>query len=48
LGGLAAMALSGKGRDMRIPFGPYLAIGGFVGLLWGRSIVTAYLGFFPG
>jgi leader peptidase (prepilin peptidase)/N-methyltransferase len=48
LGGLAAMALSGKGRDMRIPFGPYLAVGGFVALLWGRAIVTAYLGFFPG
>jgi leader peptidase (prepilin peptidase)/N-methyltransferase len=45
--GLLAMWLSGKGRDTRIPFGPYLAAGGFVALLWGREAVVAYLGRFP-
>lgn len=39
--------LSRKGTDTRIPFGPYLALGGIVGLLWGRQAVTAWLGTFP-
>ncbi len=45
--GLAAIWLSGKGRDARIPFGPYLAAGGVVALLWGHQAVVAYLGRFP-
>jgi leader peptidase (prepilin peptidase)/N-methyltransferase len=45
--GLAAIALSGKGRDMRMPFGPYLAVGGLIALVWGRAAVVAYLGHFP-
>lgn len=45
--GLLAIWLSGKGRDTRIPFGPYLAAGGMVALLWGREAVIAYLGRFP-
>jgi leader peptidase (prepilin peptidase)/N-methyltransferase len=45
--GLLAIWLSGKGRDTRIPFGPYLAAGGLVALLWGREAVVAYLGRFP-
>jgi leader peptidase (prepilin peptidase)/N-methyltransferase len=36
-----------KGVDTRIPFGPYLALGGIAGLLWGREAVTAWLGRFP-
>jgi leader peptidase (prepilin peptidase)/N-methyltransferase len=47
VGGLIGMALSGKGRDTRIPFGPYLAFGGLVALLWGHAAVVAYLGYFP-
>jgi leader peptidase (prepilin peptidase) / N-methyltransferase len=46
VGGLA-IAFSGKGRDVRIPFGPYLAVGGLVALFAGRALVTAYLGFWP-
>lgn len=45
--GILAIWLSGKGRDTRIPFGPYLAAGGMVALLWGREAVVAYLGRFP-
>jgi leader peptidase (prepilin peptidase)/N-methyltransferase len=46
--GSIAMWLAKSGRDTRIPFGPYLALGGIVGLLWGRQAVTAWLGYFPG
>jgi leader peptidase (prepilin peptidase)/N-methyltransferase len=45
--GVVLIWLSGKGRDTRIPFGPYLAAGGLVALLWGREAVVAYLGRFP-
>jgi leader peptidase (prepilin peptidase)/N-methyltransferase len=47
VGGIIAIVLGGKGRDTRIPFGPFLAFGGLVALLWGRRIVIAYLGYFP-
>jgi leader peptidase (prepilin peptidase)/N-methyltransferase len=36
-----------KGKDTPIPFGPYLALGGIVGLLWGRELVTLWIGHFP-
>jgi leader peptidase (prepilin peptidase) / N-methyltransferase len=43
--GVAIMGRSGvaKGRKTAIPFGPFLAIGGVVGLLAGPSIVHWYL-----
>lgn len=47
VGGLV-LFLSKQGRDTRIPFGPYLALGGILGLVWGRQAVTAWLGTFPG
>jgi leader peptidase (prepilin peptidase)/N-methyltransferase len=46
--GSLALWLSRKGPDTRIPFGPYLALGGIVSLLWGRAAVAAWLGHFPG
>jgi leader peptidase (prepilin peptidase)/N-methyltransferase len=46
--GSIALWLSRKGADTRIPFGPYLALGGIGGLLWGREAITAWLGRFPG
>jgi leader peptidase (prepilin peptidase)/N-methyltransferase len=39
--------LSRRGSDTRIPFGPYLALAGIVGLVWGRELVVAWLGRFP-
>jgi leader peptidase (prepilin peptidase)/N-methyltransferase len=39
--------LSKRGKDTRIPFGPYLALAGIVGLAWGRELVVAWLGRFP-
>jgi leader peptidase (prepilin peptidase)/N-methyltransferase len=47
VGGLV-LFLSKRGADTRIPFGPYLALGGILGLVWGRQAVTAWLGTFPG
>lgn len=46
IGGLL-LWLSKSGTDTRIPFGPYLALGGIAGLLCGRQAVTAWLGYFP-
>ena len=46
VGGLV-LFLSKRGADTRIPFGPYLALGGILGLVWGREAVIAWLGFFP-
>jgi len=46
--GSLVLWLSRKGADTRIPFGPYLALGGVAALLWGREAVTAWVGHFPG
>jgi leader peptidase (prepilin peptidase)/N-methyltransferase len=32
-----------KARKMTIPFGPFLAVGGVVGLFWGHALLNAYL-----
>jgi leader peptidase (prepilin peptidase)/N-methyltransferase len=45
--GSLVLWMSKRGIDARIPFGPYLALGGIVGLLWGREAVTAWVGHFP-
>jgi leader peptidase (prepilin peptidase)/N-methyltransferase len=43
--GLALIARHGAGaRKMAIPFGPFLALGGVVGLLAGSALIDAYLG----
>jgi leader peptidase (prepilin peptidase) / N-methyltransferase len=45
--GLAMMARDGAGaRKRAIPFGPFLAFGGVVGLLLGGELVDLYLGTF--
>jgi leader peptidase (prepilin peptidase)/N-methyltransferase len=39
-----ALILAGRqGRDLPIPFGPYLAAAGWIALLWGDAINNAYL-----
>ena len=50
-GGLVAMgllALGRKGRKDPVPFGPFLALGGTVSLLWGDRLLDWYLGTFIG
>lgn len=42
--GIALMILKRRGRDVPIPFGPYLAAAGWIALLWGDAIMTAYFG----
>ena len=45
--GLAMIARDGAAaRKRAIPFGPFLALGGVVGLLYGRQLVDWYLGTF--
>ncbi|BFM06245.1 prepilin peptidase [Halioxenophilus aromaticivorans] len=41
--GVAMLALQGKEKSTPIPFGPYLAIAGWVAMLWGHQITGAYL-----
>jgi leader peptidase (prepilin peptidase)/N-methyltransferase len=45
--GSFALWLARKGGDTKIPFGPFLALGGIVALVWGRVAVVAWLGHFP-
>jgi len=32
-----------RGREVPIPFGPYLAAAGWIALLWGNDITARYL-----
>jgi leader peptidase (prepilin peptidase)/N-methyltransferase len=42
--GIAMIVFRGRDRNIPIPFGPYLAGGGWIALLWGEQIMRAYLG----
>ena len=42
--GIALMIIKRRGRDIPIPFGPYLAMAGWIALLWGDNIMARYLG----
>jgi leader peptidase (prepilin peptidase)/N-methyltransferase len=46
--GIAILVRKGmsEGRRTKIPFGPFLALGGVVGVLAGSEIVSLYLGAF--
>ncbi len=41
--GLSSMALFGKTRKDRIPFGPFLALGAIISVLWGDWVIAVYL-----
>ena len=41
---VSQMILAGRSRHQPIPFGPYLAIAGWIALLWRDDIVRSYLG----
>ncbi len=43
--GIALILFARHGRGTPIPFGPYLALGGFAALLWGEPLTRLY---FPG
>ena len=40
----AMIVFRGHDRQVPIPFGPYLAIAGFIALLWGPELLTLWLG----
>lgn len=43
--GVTLIITGRQGRDKPIPFGPYLAIAGWIALVWGREITDIYLKF---
>jgi leader peptidase (prepilin peptidase)/N-methyltransferase len=44
VGGILIL-LANRGREVPIPFGPYLAVAGLLALFWGREITRHYLHF---
>ncbi|MFJ7567131.1 prepilin peptidase [Herminiimonas sp. NPDC097707] len=44
--GIALIMLAKRGRDIPIPFGPYLAAAGLLTLLYGKPLAQTYLGFY--
>ncbi len=44
--GIALIVFARHGRNVPIPFGPYLAVAGIIALFWGRSLTQEYLGLF--
>ncbi|MCX7145244.1 MAG: A24 family peptidase, partial [Sulfuritalea sp.] len=42
--GIALMVFARQGRNVPIPFGPYLAVAGAIALVWGKPLTHAYLG----
>lgn len=43
--GIAGILIHGRDKNIPIPFGPYLAIAGWIALMWGDEITQAYLQF---
>ncbi|HTN31645.1 MAG TPA: A24 family peptidase, partial [Pseudomonas sp.] len=43
--GVILLKLRGAARGSPIPFGPYLAIAGWIALIWGDAITASYLRF---
>jgi leader peptidase (prepilin peptidase)/N-methyltransferase len=41
--GIALIVIRGRDRNIPIPFGPYLAVAGWIALLWGPQIMGTYL-----
>ncbi len=43
--GIGMIVFLGRDRQLPIPFGPYLAAAGFLGMLYGEAVLKAYLHF---
>lgn len=43
--GIAGIIILGRDKNVPIPFGPYLAIAGWIAFFWGDAITSAYLQF---
>ncbi|MFY8351975.1 prepilin peptidase [Pseudoalteromonas sp. SSM20] len=46
--GITLLSMQGKDKATPIPFGPYIAIAGWISLIWGESIQSAYLNLLAG
>jgi leader peptidase (prepilin peptidase)/N-methyltransferase len=44
--GIGLIVFARHGRNIPIPFGPYLAAAGLIALFWGKSLTQSYLGLF--
>ena len=44
--GISMIILSKTGRNTQIPFGPYLAVAGWISFLWGPMLLNTYLNIF--
>ncbi|NND89354.1 MAG: prepilin peptidase [Granulosicoccus sp.] len=42
--GIAIIAVTGRDRNIPIPFGPYLAAAGWIAMLWGEALSAWYYG----
>jgi leader peptidase (prepilin peptidase)/N-methyltransferase len=42
--GIALIVIRGRDRNIPIPFGPYLAIAGWIALIWGEPLLRLWLG----
>ena len=42
--GISMMVIARHGRNVPIPFGPYLAAAGLIALVWGKPLTRAYIG----
>lgn len=42
--GILLMIIKGRGKGLKIPFGPYIALGAIVSLFFGQEILQFYLG----
>lgn len=42
--GIAAMLIQGRDKNKPMPFGPYLAVAGWIALIWGDDIKAIWLG----
>ena len=42
--GIALMVIKRRGKEIPIPFGPYLAMAGWIALLWGEALLARYMG----
>ena len=41
--GIALITLAKRGKDIPMPFGPYLAVAGVIALFWGDKLNALYL-----
>ena len=42
--GIAFIVIAGRNRQIPMAFGPYLAIAGWIAMMWGEQIISTYLG----